>query len=195
MRYILASASPRRKEILESVGLDFEIIVADADERSETREPIALTKELASLKGRAVMDRLIQEVGYDGETVIISADTVVVCDGEILGKPHSRDDAERMLRMLSGRTHEVVSGVALTYGTKTVTDASVTRVTFDAIDEAFLNRYLDTKEPYDKAGAYAVQGVASVIVNKLEGCYFGVVGLPINCLVNLAKKNGIPFEI
>ena len=195
MRYILASASPRRKEILESVGLEFEIIVADADESSKTHDPVELTKELAELKGRAVMDRLIQEGDYDGDTVIISADTVVVCDGEILGKPKSRDDAERMLRMLSGRTHEVVSGVALTYGARTVTDASVTRVTFDAIDETFLNRYLNSKEPYDKAGAYAVQGVAATVVNKIEGCYFGVVGLSINCLINLAKKNGIPFEI
>ena len=195
MRYILASASPRRKEILESVGLEFEIIVADTDESSKTHDPVELTKELAELKGRAVMDRLIQEGDYDGDTVIISADTVVVCDGEILGKPKNRDDAERMLRMLSGRTHEVVSGVALTYGARTVTDASVTRVTFDVVDETFLNRYLDSKEPYDKAGAYAVQGVAATVVNKIEGCYFGVVGLSINCLINLAKKNGIPFEI
>ena len=195
MRYILASASPRRKEILESVGLDFEIIVADADESSKTHDPVELTKELASLKGRAVMGRLVSEGGYDDQTVIISADTVVVCNGEILGKPKSRDDAERMLRMLSGRTHEVVSGVALTYGGKTVTDASVTRVTFDTLDEGFLARYLDSSEPYDKAGAYAVQGIAATVVNKIEGCYFGVVGLSINCLVNLAKKNNIPFEI
>ena len=195
MKYILASASPRRKEILKSIGLKFSIIVADADESSETRDPVTLTKELASKKGLAVKDKLIQEGNYDAHTVIISADTVVVCDGEILGKPKDRANAERMLRMLSSRTHDVVSGVALTYGDKTVTDASVTHVTFDVIEEDFLARYLDSSEPYDKAGAYAVQGVASVIVSKLEGCYFGVVGLPINCLVNLAKKNNIPLEI
>ncbi len=195
MRYILASASPRRKEILQSVGLKFEIIVADADESSETRDPIALTKELAAKKGRAVMDRLVDEGKYDGETVIISADTVVVCDGEILGKPKSRADAERMLRMLSGRTHDVVSGIALTCKDRTYTDATVTRVTFDTLDEEFLAHYLDSDEPYDKAGAYAVQGVAATVVNKIEGCYFGVVGLSLNCLVNLAKKNNIPFEI
>ena len=195
MKYILASASPRRKEILESVGLKFEIIVADADETSDTRDPVSLTKELAAKKGLAVMEGLLSDGRYDVDTVIISADTVVVLDGEILGKPRDRADAERMLRMLSGRTHEVVSGVALTYGGKTLTDASVTKVTFDTLDEEFLARYLDSAEPYDKAGAYAVQGVASVVVSKLEGCYFGVVGLPINCLVNLAKKNNIPFEI
>ena len=195
MRYILASASPRRKEILESVGLKFHVIVADADESSDVREPAELTKELAAKKGRAVLDKLVSEGIYDEETVIISADTVVACNGEILGKPKDRSDAERMLRMLSGRTHEVASGVALTYRGVTYTDASVTKVTFDTIDEDFLMRYLDSKEPYDKAGAYAVQGVASVVVNKLEGCYFGVVGLPINCLINLAKKNNIPFEI
>ena len=195
MRYILASASPRRKEILESIGLKFEIIVADADETSSTTEPSLLTKELATKKGRAVLDRLIAEGCYDDNTVIISADTVVACSGEILGKPRDRADAERMLRMLSGRSHEVVSGVAITYRGATYTDASVTKVTFDAIDEDFLARYLNSDEPYDKAGAYAVQGVASVVVSKLDGCYFGVVGLPINCLINLAKKNNIPFGI
>ena len=195
MRYILASASPRRKEILASMGLKFEITVADADESSDTRDPVALTKELASKKGRAVKDKLSDEGKYDADTVIISADTVVVCDGEILGKPKDRADAERMLRMLSGRTHNVVSGVALTKGNETFTDASVTHVTFDMLDEEFLSRYIDSDEPYDKAGAYAIQGGAAAVISKIEGCYFGVVGLPINCLVNLAKKNNIPFEI
>lgn len=195
MRYILASASPRRKEILESVGLNFDIVVADADETSDIRDPVLLTRALAKLKGRAVMEKLTADRSLGDDTVIISADTVVVCDGEILGKPKNRADAERMLRMLSGRSHEVVSGVALTYRGVTYTDASVTRVTFDAIDEDFLSRYLDSDEPYDKAGAYAVQGVATSFVNKIEGCYFGVVGLSVNCLINLARKNNIPFDI
>ena len=195
MRYILASASPRRKEILENLGLCFSVITSDADESSELCEPEALTRELSKRKGESVRDVLLSKGELDNDTVIIASDTVVCCDGEILGKPRDRDDAERMLRMLSGRTHEVVSGVALTYGAKTVTDASVTRVTFDTLDEGFLARYLDSSEPYDKAGAYAVQGIAATVVNKIEGCYFGVVGLSVNCLVNLAKKNGIPFEI
>ena len=195
MRYILASASPRRKEILESVGLNFDIVVADADETSDICDPVLLTRALAELKGRAVMEKLTADRSLGDDTVIISADTVVVCDGEILGKPKNRADAERMLRMLSGRSHEVVSGVALTYRGVTYTDASVTRVTFDAIDEDFLSRYLDSDEPYDKAGAYAVQGVAATFVNKIEGCYFGVVGLSVNCLINLARKNNIPFDI
>ncbi len=193
MRYILASASPRRKEILSAAGLDFKIITADADETSSICDPVALTRELARIKGVAVAQRLRAEGRYDTDTVIISADTVVVCDGEILGKPHDRADAERMLRMLSGRTHTVVSGVALTVGDDTFTDASVTSVTFDTLDEDFLNSYLDCDEPYDKAGAYAIQGLAARVVKKIDGCYLGVVGLPLNCLCTLAKNNGIPF--
>ena len=191
MRYILASASPRRKEILENLGLDFTVITSDADESSDLTDPEELTKELAKRKGQAVAELLSDKL--DGETVIISADTVVCCDGEILGKPRDRSDAERMIRMLSGKAHTVTSGVALIYNGKAYSCAATTRVFFDELDEDFINNYINSAEPYDKAGSYAIQGKAAPVISKIDGCYFNVVGLPVNCLYRLAKENGIPF--
>ena len=191
MRYILASASPRRKEILENLGLDFTVITSDADESSDLTDPEELTKELAKRKGQAVAELLSDKL--DGETVIISADTVVCCDGEILGKPRDRSDAERMIRMLSGKAHTVTSGVALIYNGKAYSCAATTRVFFDELNEDFIYEYINSTEPYDKAGAYAIQGKAAPVISKIDGCYFNVVGLPVNCLCRLAKENGIPF--
>lgn len=191
MRYILASASPRRKEILENLGLDFTVITSDADESSDLTDPEELTKELAKRKGQAVAELLSDKL--DSETVIISADTVVCCDGEILGKPRDRSDAERMIRMLSGKAHTVTSGVALIYNGKAYSCAATTRVFFDELDEDFINNYINSAEPYDKAGSYAIQGKAAPVISKIDGCYFNVVGLPVNCLCRLAKENGIPF--
>ncbi len=193
MRYILASASPRRKEILSAIGLEFEVVVSDTDEKSDVTDPVLLTKELASQKGIAVAKMLFEHGEELSDTVIISADTVVACDGEILGKPRDEEDAGRMLRMLSGREHAVVSGMALTYRGVTYTDASVTKVFFDELDEAFIESYIQSGSPMDKAGAYGIQEKASVIVNRIDGPYFNVVGLDPNCLFRLAKKNGIPF--
>lgn len=195
MRYILASASPRRKEILSSLGLHFEVIVSDTDEKSDERDLGLFVEDIARKKGLAVKETLVSKGEYTSDTVIISADTIVVCDNEILGKPHGRADAERMLRSLSGRTHTVISGVAITAGDKIVSDRSETLVTFDDICEEALAAYLDSDEPYDKAGAYGIQGKASVFVKGIEGCYFGVVGLPVNCLINLAKNNEIKLEL
>ena len=192
MRYILASASPRRKEILENLGLKFSVITSDADESSDITDPEALTKELAKRKGLAVYELLLKK-GELTDTVIISADTVVYCDGEILGKPHDKNDAERMIRMLSGKAHTVTSGVALIYNGKAYSCAATTRVFFDELDEDFINNYINSAEPYDKAGAYAIQGKAAPVISKIDGCYFNVVGLPVNCLCRLAKENGIPF--
>lgn len=193
MKYILASASPRRKEILENLGLSFSVLTSFADEESEIKDPEALTEELARRKGEAVKNLLLSKDSLDDDTVIISADTVVFCDGEILGKPHDKADAERMIRMLSGKTHTVTSGVALIYRGKTVSASSTTEVTFDTLDEEFIYNYVNSDEPYDKAGSYAIQGKAAPIISGINGCYFNVVGLPVNCLCSLAKKNGIPF--
>lgn len=192
MRYILASASPRRKEILENLGLKFSVITSDADESSDITDPEALTKELAKRKGLAVYELLLKK-GELTDTVIISADTVVYCDGEILGKPHDKNDAERMIRMLSGKAHTVTSGVALIYNGKTYSAAATTKVFFDELDENFINDYINSDEPYDKAGSYAIQGKAAPVISKIDGCYFNVVGLPVNCLCRLAKENDIPF--
>ena len=193
MKYILASASPRRKEILENLGLEFTVITSSADEQSDIREPEALTTELARRKGQAVAALLSAEGALDDDTVIISADTVVFCDGETLGKPKSKTDAEKMMRMLSGKTHTVTSGVALIYRGKTVSAASTTEVTFDTLTDDFIEEYINSKEPYDKAGGYAIQGKAAPVISKINGCYFSVVGLPVNCLCTLAAENGIPL--
>ena len=193
MKYILASASPRRKEILENLGLDFEVITSNADEQSDLRDPEELTMELARRKGQAVADALRNKGALTDETVIISADTVVFCDGQILGKPHGKDDAEKMIIMLSGKTHTVTSGVALIYRGKAVSAAATTEVTFDTLSEDFIEAYISSDEPYDKAGGYAIQGKAAHVISKINGCYFSVVGLPVNCLGKLAAENNIPL--
>ena len=188
MKYVLASKSPRRREILKNIGVDFEIVTADTDESSDLRDPAALTEELAARKGRAVAELLWANGTLDSDTLIISADTVVVCDGEILGKPKDREDAYRMLRMLSGRSHEVVSGLALIYGDKQYAAHSTTKVYFNEISDKEIYHYIDSGEPFDKAGAYAVQGIAALFVERIEGCYFGVVGLSVNLFNELHKK-------
>ncbi len=195
MKYILASASPRRREILASLGVEFTTITADTDESSNLRDPKSLTRELAERKGKAVAELLKKEGRLDDDTVIISADTLVFCDGDILGKPCDRADARHMLSLLSDRSHFVASAVALTYRGKTVSDVSLTEVFFDKMSDSFIERYLDSGEPFDKAGAYGIQGMACSRIKKIDGCYFGVVGLPVNCLCRLAQSNSIPFPL
>lgn len=183
---ILASASPRRKEILEGLGVDIEVLTAPTDEDSDITDPVALTRELAQRKGRAVYELMLASGRDDAESaVIISADTVVCCEGEILGKPRDRADAIRMIRLLSGRDHTVVSGVAVTLGGLTKSDACVTTVRVEEIPESEMERYVDSGEPMDKAGAYGIQGRFSAFVKGIDGCYFSVVGLPVNTLSRL----------
>lgn len=187
MRYILASKSPRRREILSNIGIDFDIITADTDESSNLCDPIALSQELALRKGLAVFEALISNGSLSADDVIISADTIVACDGEILGKPKDREDAKRMLKLLSGNKHSVVSGVALISNGKHYVSHSETLVYFDDISDEDIEEYINTAEPYDKAGGYGIQGLASLWVNRIDGCYFGVVGLPVNILNKLHK--------
>lgn len=178
MNLILASKSPRRREILSSLGLPFEVITADTDESCELTDPTLFVKEIAARKGEAVRDALIAKGKDLADTIIISADTVVACDGKILGKPHSRKDAEEMLTLLSGKAHTVISGVALLSQSKTAVCAEATEVFFTDIDTKELALYLDSDEPYDKAGAYAIQGFASLWISGIKGDYFNVVGFP-----------------
>ena len=180
MKYILASKSPRRREILEMLGVKFEIVVADTDESSDITDPYKLVEELSLRKGIAVRDELIAK-GYDlSDTVIISADTIVAIDGEILGKPRDEEDACRMLRLYSGREHEVVSGICLIGANMQGVTHEVTKVTFDEMDEETVQSYVRTAKPYDKAGAYAIQGLASAYISGIVGDYFNVVGLPVH---------------
>ena len=188
MRYILASKSPRRREILQNIGLEFTVFTADADESSDTADPVSLAEELALRKGEATAKALSEKGELSSGDIIISADTVVACGSEILGKPRDRADARRMLKLLSGKKHRVISGVSLIRDGKSFTSHSETLVCFDEIDDAAIERYLDTAEPYDKAGAYGIQGLASLFVSGIEGCYFGVVGLPVNVLDKLHRK-------
>ena len=186
---ILASASPRRKEILSNLGIDFKVFTADTDESSSITDPCVLTEELASRKGRAVWERLAKEDPFAAKSaIIISADTVVCANGKILGKPKDAEEALSMLRALSGSSHTVVSGVAITLGGFTQSASCVTTVNVDKIPENELRAYAFSEEPKDKAGAYAIQGKFSVWIKSIEGCYFNVVGLPVNCLNSLYHR-------
>lgn len=183
-RIILASASPRRREILGSMGAKFTVITSDADENADISNPVELTVELARRKGRAVYDLLCSRGKSDG-AIIISADTVVFCDGKILGKPKDEAQARQMLSLLSGRKHSVATGIAVTVGGETFTDCSVTAVDVDEIPSEEIEKYIASGEPFDKAGAYGIQGGFCRWVKGIDGCYFGVVGLPSNLLNSL----------
>lgn len=187
-KIILASRSPRRREILSALGVRFEIVSADADESSDVTDPARLVSELALVKGRATRSLLAAEGRWNDETVVIAADTVVAVDGRILGKPKSEEDARSMLRSLSGKGHEVVSGVALLSGNREISVSESTGVYFSALSDSDIERYVASGEPMDKAGAYAVQGRASLWIERLDGDYFNVVGLPVHRLNELTKE-------
>ena len=195
-RIYLASASPRRKDILKEMGAEFSVLTVDTDESCDERDPRLLTTELAARKGRAVLE-LLRQNGEDEGAIVISADTVVFCEGEILGKPSDEDDAKRMLSLLSGRTHSVATGVAVTYEGVTYTDCSVTDVFVDEIPSDQIEKYIRSGEPFDKAGGYGIQGSFSRWIGGINGCYFGVVGLPVSCLSRLFYKvvGAYPDEI
>lgn len=172
---ILASASPRRSDLLRQLGVRFEIIPADVDESTRAGEsPGAYVTRLARAKALAVW-RL-----ENGRLPVLGSDTAVVLDGAILGKPADRDEAVDMLGRLSGRTHEVYSGVALVYGPNRVDDRlNVSRVTFAELDSQWIATYCATGDPMDKAGAYGVQGRAGERIARIEGSFYGVMGLPL----------------
>lgn len=185
---ILASQSPRRREILETLGMEFSILVADVDESSEITDPTRLVEELSLRKGRAVLERLQKEGRMTPDTVILSSDTVVAVDGEILGKPQDHADAERMLRLLSGRTHRVISGVAFHSLDKVGVAHEITEVEFAPMSESDIAYYLSSVEPYDKAGSYAIQGKAAMWIRGIRGDYFNVVGLPVHRMCRLYRE-------
>ena len=173
MNIILASGSPRRKSLLESLGLNFSVYRPDVNEEYIPREePSEYCMRLAGLKANAGADVFPDDV-------IIAADTIVVVDGEILGKPHGRADAERMLRLLSGREHEVITGLAVIRREGLNVADVHTTVKFRAMSDADISAYLNTPEPYDKAGAYAVQGLGALFIEGINGDFYNVVGLPL----------------
>lgn len=188
MRIILASKSPRRKEILTMLGVRFDVVSTDADESSTITDPALLVRELALRKGRAVRELLVREGHFDEDTLIIASDTVVAAEGTILGKPTDNADAARMLRMLSGKTHHVISGIALLQGTREIADFDRTAVRFAPMTDKEILWYVQSGEPRDKAGAYAVQGLASLFIEGITGDYFNVVGLPVHKLDGLVRE-------
>jgi len=176
MRLILASSSPRRAEILRDAGFAFEVAPADIDETPRPSERAhALVRRLAEAKARAVAAR----AGDDA--IVLGADTEVVVDGDVFGKPADAADARRMLEKLSGRAHEVITGVALlrTRDGALLEAIESTQVTFATITPQEIEAYVASGEPLGKAGAYAVQGLGGRFVTRIEGCYFNVVGLPL----------------
>ncbi len=189
MNLILASKSPRRKEILENLGVKFQIITCETDEHTSETDGRRYVEEIAFRKGDAVRKLLESEGKFDDNHIILSCDTVVVsADGEIMGKPKNRTDAKRMILAFSGKPHFVISGIALITKEKNVVTHECTTVFFDIVDTYDVEKYLDTDEAYDKAGAYAIQGYASLWINGIEGDYFNVVGLPVKKLSDTLKK-------
>ena len=189
MKLILASASPRRAEILRAAGFNFSVLTSAVDESPNPGEdPHDMVLRLANAKADLVAARAV------GSAIVIAADTVVLLDGRILGKPRSTDEARHMLQQLSGRTHTVMTGVALVRlpdGERKQFVES-TLVHFSQLSEADLSAYLASGEPFDKAGAYAIQGRAGRYIPRVEGCYFNVVGLPVAHL--LAKLHELGWS-
>lgn len=170
---ILASASPRRKEILELADLKFDIMPSDAQEITTKTAPNEVVMELASIKAKDIYKK------SEKQSMIVGADTVVAYQGQILGKPTDEADAKRMLTMLSGQTHEVYTGVCVIEDGKTKTFYEETKVTFYEISDEQIDYYIKTGEPMDKAGSYGIQGKAAVFIKGIEGDYYNVVGFPI----------------
>lgn len=178
-RIYLASGSPRRRELLEQLGLNLERIHADIDESVRPGEDaVAYTERLAREKAEAGW-RVVASCGLP-ERPLLAADTTVTQDGEIFGKPEDADDARRMLRAFSGRRHQAITSVAVMRGDRLLVKTSVTDVFFKALSDAEIERYLASGEPFDKAGAYGIQGRAGVFVERIEGSYTGVMGLPVH---------------
>lgn len=184
MKYILASKSPRRKELLQLLDIPFEIIISDEEEVVTSTDPAKVTEELSFQKALAVAKQI-------KEGIVIGADTVVAVDGKILGKPKDKDDARRMISLLQGRSHMVYTGVSLVDAANKEHNKSFhvgTKVNVASMSEEEIEKYVSTKEPYDKAGSYGVQGLFAKHIEGLEGDYFNVVGLPIHTLYDSLKE-------
>ncbi|WP_188759354.1 Maf family protein [Edaphobacter acidisoli] len=186
---ILASASPRRRELMELVGVPFSVEAANLNEELLPHESAAVyVQRLAEEKAHAVWALRKDADAEDDPLMVLGADTSVVCDGTILGKPANAADARRMLAMLSGRTHVVLTGLAAVTRKGVARAVEVTHVTFNVVTDAEIAAYVAGGEPLDKAGAYAIQGGAARWIPRIEGCYFNVVGLPVARTVALLAE-------
>ena len=184
---ILASGSPRRRLLLVSLGLKFKVIPPLNEEKMGSWEdPLRLAESLAQQKAREVKTRV-------DTSIILAADTIVVKDAEIMGKPRDREDAIEMLQRLSGGSHQVITGVCLIdmAGNRELLDTETTTVNFRQLSELEITRYVDSGEPFDKAGGYGIQGMGALLVSSIEGCFYNVVGLPLAKLQTMFQCLGI----
>ena len=186
---VLASQSPRRRELLALIGLAHDVRPANIDESHLSGEtPEGHCERLARGKAMALRGSV------NADAVIVGSDTIVVVDGEVLGKPDGADDAARMLRRLSGRSHTVLTAVAVARGRRIESSVERVSVTFRQLSDSEIAAYIATREPLDKAGAYGIQGFGATIVSRIEGDYFAVMGLALNLLVRLLARVGLRYE-
>ena len=189
---ILASKSPRRKELLENIGIKPLIIVSDADENIDESNPEELVKKLSHIKAQAVYDKIKADktIGLHEDDYILGADTIVYANGKVLGKPKDKDDARAMIKTLSGSVHSVYTGFTLIDSEgNTVSKAVETKVYVYEMSDSEIEDYISTDEPYDKAGAYGIQGLFGKYVEKIEGDYNNVVGLPVSAIYYTLHSN------
>ena len=188
MKLILASKSPRRQELLRQLGLEFQIMTEDVDEHMDPeKSPIDEVARVSGSKAEAVLPQI------GSEDVLLCADTIVVLDGEIMGKPKDEEEAFSMLRRLSGNTHRVYTAVTVCHHGERRTAVEETEVSFRRLSDREIRAYIDSGEPMDKAGAYGIQGKAACFVSGLKGDYFNVMGLPLCTLTGLLRSCGIPI--
>ena len=186
-RIILASQSPRRRELLTQIGLKFEVIPSTVEEVITSINPVEVVQELAQQKARDVAEVAGREMAKDS-LLVIGADTIVVYEGKILGKPEDKEDAVRMLTMLQGKEHSVYTGVALLSGEQEIVFAEETRVQMCPMTPEEILWYVNTGEPMDKAGAYGIQGLCARFIRQIQGDYNNVVGLPVGRIYQELKK-------
>lgn len=185
MNVILASGSPRRREILENMNLKFSVVTSDIDERIlENEDPIQLVLRLA-------LEKCMSVAQNNKSDLVIGADTVVVLDGEVLGKPKNEEEAFYMLSRLSNRQHQVITGISIVNleNEKKIVDYAISNVKFKKLTEQDIKDYINTKECLDKAGSYGIQGYGALLVEEIKGDYFNIVGLPISKLSDILKEN------
>jgi septum formation protein len=181
---VLASASPRRQELLRNAGFKFAVQPANIpEELREGEQPKAFAERLAREKALAVFQQRPNDI-------VLGADTIVIVEGEILGKPRDNVDAERMLKLLSGRTHQVTTGVCVVSTAFSDARSETTSVTMAPLSDEDIRAYVETREPFDKAGAYGIQGIASRWISRIEGDYFNVVGLPVSLVYRMLHEHG-----
>ncbi len=195
---ILASASPRRRELLALIGIAHSVQPADVDETPHAGEsPGVYAERIARDKAAAVAklhERGAAAAATEAAPVVIAADTIVVSDNVLLGKPRDDADAERMLRMLSGRAHTVYTAVAVARGAVMQSAIEIVSVTFRTLTDPEIRSYIATREPMDKAGAYGIQGFGATIVERIDGDYFAVMGLALGLLVRLLDRVGVRYD-